>query len=258
MPDSNAFTLDTTQISALTTSSYYANLHSRNIASGELRGQILPEINLFPTNPPAILAPTDGITLPLVGELSTLVDISWETTAEDDTELAYIWQVATDADFDTVVFQTNTGINTDLQLTFGALDTLLMGLGVEAGATATIYHRAVATDGANQTAGPASTASFTRDMSTSTQELLAEGTSFEAFPTVTTGAVQLRAELKNAGDMSMFILNGVGQPVRQIRTPGNRQRLQETIQLGNQPAGMYFIQLRVDGQPVATQRIFKR
>lgn len=257
-PDSNRFTLDMTQISALPRGDYYANLHSRDIPSGELRGQILSEINLFPTNPPAILEPADAITLPLVGDLSTLVDISWELTAEDDNELAYIWQVATDASFDTVVFQTNTGANAGLQLTYGALDTLLAGLGVEAGATATIYHRAVATDGANQTAGPASVASFTRDMSTSTQDLLAEGTRFEAYPTVTQGTVQLRAELKEAGEMSITLLNGVGQPVRQIRTLGNRQRLQESIQLGNQPAGMYFIQLRVDGRPVATQRVLKR
>lgn len=256
--DNNSDTLTESQIMTFLDGGYYANIHTTGNPSGELRGQVLPQLNFFPDNAPAITAPADGVELTLEGALSTLLNISWMDSAEDDTEVAYIWQAAIDADFDTLVFQANTGANASLDLTYGALDTLLASLGVQAGATATVYHRVVATDGSNQTAGMGAVANFTRSTATNTQNLLADGSSFMAYPTVTTGNVRLEARLRDAGAMEVIIMNAVGQPVQRIRTIGTGERLQENIDLSGRAAGMYWIQLRVDGQAAATQRVLLR
>lgn len=257
-PENNTNSLDDLQLMSLFNGMYYANIHSIDQPGGEIRGQILPEINFFPTDPPAILEPAPGVILPLEGPLSDLFTVRWEVLSEDQNDLVYIWQVATSPDFDTIAFQTNTGTETELSLTFGALDTLLAGLGVEPGATAQVYHRVVVSDGANEAAGPTLEANFVRSLSTSVDNLLVDDHAFEVYPTVTQGQIQLRAELSKNADMSLDVLNGLGEPVEQTRNLGNRQNLQETLDLGRHPAGMYFLQLRLNGRPVATRRIMLR
>ncbi|GAB5554747.1 MAG: hypothetical protein Sapg2KO_43380 [Saprospiraceae bacterium] len=252
--DSNQFTLDSVQMMTLINEGYYANIHSVNIASGEIRGQILEEINLFPDNVPAILSPTDGAMVSLGVDLSTLLNVTWADEATDNNEVVYIWQVATSSSFDTIAFQTNVGAATSLDLTFGALDTLLASLGVEANANATIYHRVVASDGANQTAGMPSQASFTRAV-TSTSDLLTAGTTFLVYPTITNADVRIEASLNQGEQVGIRLYNAIGQPVQQYQFRLQGQKLVQVIDLSNQLEGMYFLQLLVDGQHVSTRRV---
>lgn len=253
--ESNQFTLDDTRMMTLINGGYYANIHSVDIASGEIRGQILEEINLFPDNAPAILTPADGAAVTLTGELSTLLNVTWANTATDNNDLVYIWQVATSPSFDTIAFQTNVGTATSLDLSFGALDTLLAGLGVEANASASVYHRVVASDGANQTAGTPSRADFMRTV-TSTSDLLAAGTTFQVYPTVTNSDVRIEASLNSGDQVTLLLYNAIGQPIKQYPVRLQGQELNEVINLSNQLEGMYFLQLIVDGQHVSTKSIF--
>ena len=252
--DSNRFILDDGQLRNLLDGNYYANIHSTAIASGEIRGQILEEINLFPDNPPAISAPVDGAIVSLSGALSTLVNIGWTNSATDNNDLVYIWQVATSPSFDTVVFQTNVGAATSLDLTFWALDTLLAGLGVEVNATASVYHRVLVSDGANQTAGMPSRADFTRAV-TSTSDLLAAGSTFKVYPTITNAQVRVEAELKQGEQIRLQLYNVIGQPIKQYPVGLQGRVLNEVIDLSNQLDGMYFLRLVVDGQHVSTKNI---
>lgn len=252
--DSNQFILDDTQIMTLINGGYYANIHSLDIASGELRGQILEEINLFPDNVPAILTPTDGAIVSIGSDLTTLLNVTWNGSATDNNEVVYIWQVATSPSFDTIVFQTNVGAATSLDLSYGALDTLLVGLGVEANASASVYHRVVASDGANQTEGMSSRADFTRAV-TSTSDLLVAGTTYQVYPTITNSEVRIEATLKQGEQVRLQLYNGIGQPLQRYSVRLQGQELNEVIDLSNQLDGMYFLQLIVDGQHVSTKNI---
>jgi hypothetical protein len=254
--DSNTFVLEENQIATVLAEGYYANIHSMDIASGELRGQLLTEVNAFPENAPTIISPADGGMVSLV-DLGAILNVTWTDSATDDNELTYIWQVATSPSFDTIVFQTNTGANASLDLTYGALDTLLAGLGVEANVTATVYHRAVVSDGAVQAAGAASEANFMRTV-TATTDLLAEGSSFEVYPTITRNRVRVEATLSSGEQVNLLVFNAIGQPVKQYSVDLQANQLNEDINMSDQLDGMYFVQLRVDGQVVAVKRIIVR
>ena len=57
--DDNSFSLTADQVASLRNGEFYANIHTTTEAGGEIRGQILPEINFFPSS--------SDLTLPLPG-----------------------------------------------------------------------------------------------------------------------------------------------------------------------------------------------
>ncbi|HCI72447.1 MAG TPA: hypothetical protein DHV30_18380, partial [Balneola sp.] len=62
-------------------------------------------------------------------------------SASSDVEgdsLTYTWQAATDSLFANIVINANVGTNLSYDIAFGDLDTILVDLGVESGANATI------------------------------------------------------------------------------------------------------------------------
>ena len=157
----NTFTLTEEQINSLFAGEYYANIHTTTFAGGELRGQVLPEANFFPSATAAITLPPDGAGLTLEGGSNTVFAAQW-SPASDDNQLAYIWQLATDADFNTIVFQQNTGAALAFVSDFGTVDGLLASLGVDVGSTVTVYHRVLASDGSVATAGVGASVNLTR------------------------------------------------------------------------------------------------
>lgn len=156
----NVFTLTEDQLDALYNAQLYANIHSTSSLPGELRGQILPEINRFPARMSNIVTPSDGADLTIEGEPTTPFIVSWET-ASDRNPLAYIWQLSADVDFNNIVFQTYT-TDTSFTTDYAELDTLLARANIALGASITLYHRAIATDGALQNVGEAASVMLTR------------------------------------------------------------------------------------------------
>ncbi len=159
--DDNTFTLSEEQAASLFSGGYYANIHTTAYPGGELRGQILEEVNFFPSSTAAITLPPDGADLIFQGGANTIFTAQW-TPATDDNQLAYIWQLATDADFNNIVFQENVGAALTFVSDFGTIDGLLANLGVDVGGMVTIYHRVLASDGSVATAGAAASATITR------------------------------------------------------------------------------------------------
>lgn len=157
----NTYTLTEEQIVTLTAGNYYANLHTTAYPGGELRGQVLSQINFFPVSAPTINFPPDGLDFLLEGGATTEFAATWSAAA-DDNQLAYVWQLSTDTDFEDIVFQQNVGNSTAFTTDFETLDGLLASLGVDVGMEVTVYHRAVATDGAVATIGATSAVNITR------------------------------------------------------------------------------------------------
>ncbi len=156
----NIFELTDEQVAALRAGNLYVNIHSEFSRSGELRGQILPEINRFPQGDIMITAPADGASITIEGAGDTPFVPTW-SAAQDRDNLSYTWQLAADEDFNSIVFQTNV-MDTAFITDFATVDALLQGAGLEIGQTITLYHRAIATDGALQNTGQSASVVLTR------------------------------------------------------------------------------------------------
>ncbi|MEL6943261.1 MAG: CHRD domain-containing protein, partial [Bacteroidota bacterium] len=150
----NTFTLTEEQLDALFEAKLYANIHSAFALSGELRGQILPEINRFPQGELNIISPADGAIILLDRNEEPSFTVTWEAASDRD-PIAYIWQLSTDREFNNILFQTYT-TNAFFSTESVAVDELLANAGVAEGVSTRLYHRAIATDGALQTQGPTS------------------------------------------------------------------------------------------------------
>lgn len=247
----NTFDLSESQIDALVNGDYYANIHTTAYTSGELRGQVLPEINFFPTVG-EITLPLDGATILIEGAASTLFQPTW-TAGEDANDLVYIWQLAADADFNSIILQQNVGGNLSLSTTFGAVDTLLAGAGVTIGASATLYHRVLASDGSLSTASEASNVTLTRGMVTSTNDLTPGLSEFTVFPTVANNLVNVRIGTEESVDAQILMLDNNGRQLAQRRLKLNgKNMVNEQFNVNNLPAGTYYLSIR-NNNSIATR-----
>ncbi|NJK82809.1 MAG: CHRD domain-containing protein, partial [Saprospiraceae bacterium] len=156
----NTYELTQEQLDALYAGNLYANIHTAFSRSGELRGQLLPELNRFPSGNVAITAPTTGAAITIQGAEDTPFVPTWNAATDRD-KLVYIWQLAADDAFNTILFQTIVE-GTSLNANFGVVDGLLAAAGVEVGQTITLFHRAIASDGALQTIGTPASVVLTR------------------------------------------------------------------------------------------------
>ena len=163
LADDNEFELTPGQVALLLDGGIYANFHTLNAQSGAVRGQMLLGPNRYPGAVDGFTFPMDGDTVRLAdADLATEATIDWDGVDDvDDNRVGYYWTLFTDTTAAPVV---RTEIDTASQVvfTFGTLDTLLLNLGVDSGAQATVYHRAYATDGALVTPGAFSAVTFVR------------------------------------------------------------------------------------------------
>ncbi|MCC5925010.1 MAG: CHRD domain-containing protein [Bacteroidetes bacterium] len=159
---SNTFTLTAEQVTALASGQYYINVHSDKFPAGEIRGQLLVDPNTAPTAS-AITAPADAAEITVGGFSSTPFVPTWTAATDaDDDRVVYVWQLAADADFETVLLTVSTNTATSAELTMGAVDALLAENEIEVDAVNTFYHRVVSTDGSALTFGDGASVVITR------------------------------------------------------------------------------------------------
>ena len=258
LPGQNRFMLTDEQREAFYAYEMYANIHTEGNAPGEIRAQVVSDPNAFPNADAAITAPADGASIDLEGSPSAELFIDWTEATDDDNEtLAYVWQLAADEDFNTILFMTATGNATGLVLTQGVVDTLLMTAGVMVGNSATLFHRAVATDGSNHTPGESATVTINRGVVTNTRNPLADNFSMTAFPTPVRQAdvtVEISGDqvLPNA---QLIVTDLVGRLIDVQPTPVTAGQQQYQVPTAGLAAGTYLIQLRSNDRLVVAKRI---
>ena len=256
--DSNTFALNDTLVDALRDGQLYANIHTTEVPSGEARGQIRGELNLAPDQS-MILSPMDGDSITLMGSNQQEFRATYMPVTDPDGDtVIYVWQLATDENFDTVIFAANTGRDTFFSTNFGTVDVLLDSAGVDTNATATLYHRVLASDGSNFTPSEGAAVTLTRDSIVSNRNFLPEGFAGRTFPNPARSGSELTYEIttQEAFRGRVIIFNQLGQ-LQQDRVitvrPGTQQ-----YALASQPlvAGTYFVTLRhEDGRMIQVTRL---
>ncbi|MBO6525323.1 MAG: CHRD domain-containing protein [Balneolaceae bacterium] len=175
---SNTYTFTSAQIDSIFNESFYVNIHSSSTPSGELRGQLLFDVaNTYP-EPPSLTFPGDGDLLELSTTASTALEVTWghDGIDGDDNKVVYIWQLATDENFNDVVVNANVGTEQKYATTHGDFNMLLADLGVVSGGETMLYHRAFASDGSDLAASDTFMVSVQRpDFGSEVYEILLSG-----------------------------------------------------------------------------------
>jgi hypothetical protein len=163
--------------------------------------------------------------------------------------------VATDIDFNNVVYMQGPGDVLFSTITYGELDAVLAANGVAVGASVTLYHRMVVTDGSNATPGESNDAQFIRGVVSGTGEVLADMFGVNITPNVTAGQpVNLQINATQSAQVEMMLVNSSGQVLetRKLTVGTGTQDYQLNM---NHAAGTYFVSLKTAQGTLPTQRI---
>lgn len=253
----NTFPVTEAQEATLRSGQYYVNIHTIDFQAGELRGQVLPEINRFPTADATIIAPANGAMLTVEGEASTPFAATWNA-ADDRDELAYVWQLSADAEFNTMLVEQNVGSNLAFETTFGVVDQLLASADLAIGESITLYHRAIATDGSVATPGEAFEVVLMRGTIVSSINIDAAGLSMRAYPTLTNDYVTLELSSNASFDGQVMVSNSNGQVTDIQAVQLSSGTTTEQLDVSSYPAGSYQVLLLIGNQRISTGRFIKQ
>lgn len=263
LAEDNTFEATVRNIYDLSFGNLYLNIHTDQYPAGEIRGQVLGEINFYPSADAAITAPANGSALTLEGEPGTPFRVEW-TPAEDRDRVVYRWQVATGVAFQNLLLNENALWNNFFELNYSKLNLILAQAGVEIGESITLFHRIVASDGSVATTGPTAQITITRGIFNAGDGLevlpaFAETPveMFRVFPNVLHSHQDFRVQIRSGNDerAQLVLVNQLGQPLqrRTIELFAGDNLLEWS--LPDLAAGYYFLQLEGSEQVLPLQRI---
>jgi len=109
-----------------------------------------------PPTAPGLIAPSDGASVTIEGSPGNTLQARWNAAGDADGDrLTYRWQLAATRAFNTTLVDERTGADTTFAYSYARANALLADLDVQPGETATLYHRAAASDGDTTTTGDA-------------------------------------------------------------------------------------------------------
>ncbi|MCB0668844.1 MAG: CHRD domain-containing protein, partial [Saprospiraceae bacterium] len=257
LADSNQVTVPDSVMMMIAAGNTYVNIHSSTVMSGEIRGQVLPEINMAPADV-AFVSPASGDTITISGDLTMTFAAEWDSSVDpNDNKVVYIWQLSVTPDFSAPAIAINTGESTAFETTFGAVDTLLGLLDIDSGEVVTVYHRVVASDGSLCSSATVDSVYLVKGISTSIKENPYFDQIFTLYPSPAKSEINLEITMKQGAVGDLYILDLSGKILRRERSQlhvGNNIISKDIS--GIQP-GTYITQLVVNGNITAAQKFTK-
>ena len=256
--DSNTFNITMDQTRALRTGQMYANIHTTLVPSGEARGQIRGELNLAPDST-RILSPMDGDSLTLAGSNQQAFRVSYAPTTDPDGDtVIYVWQLAMDENFDSILFGANTGRDTFFETDFGTVATLLDSAGLAMDSNVTLYHRVLASDGSNYRASEAVAILLNVGDIVGTRDFLPAGFGVKTYPNpLWEGqAFTYQVTTQEAFRGRLMVFTQLGQLQQDINVNAQVGEQNISVNMSSLPGGTYFLMLRnSDGRLISTSRV---
>ncbi|MAC04830.1 MAG: hypothetical protein CL671_08990 [Balneola sp.] len=251
----NTYTFTETQLDAISNQGLYVNIHSQTEQGGELRGQLLFGDNLFPDKS-MLLTPADNAMISVSGDITTNFQATWSASSDvEGDSLTYTWQAATDSLFTNIVINANVGTNLSYDIAFGDLDTILVDLGVESGANATIYHRVIASDGSDESSSDTRSATLERGTLTSNENGgLDSPTRFsldQNYPNPFNPSTKISFSLEKAAPTQLVVYNMLGQKVATLVNERlNAGEHTFNFKADNLSSGIYIYRLQSASQSI--------
>ncbi len=258
-PVENTFQLEDNQLVDLLAGNYYFNIHTVEVGSGELRGQVLTETNDFPISS-TITAPASGTPFTLEGAGTTPFQASWtEGSDPEGQDITYVWQLAADPNFNNPVVVVNRGDTTSFTTDFLTVSQILQDAGVNPGQTIRLYHRVLTTDGSVLSTGQADSLDVTLGVVTSNNRRVLETTEFSTYPNPVVNVLTVNIEVPEAYDSQLFLVDAQGRMLqrREAELRGGNNQFQ--LDVSRLQSGIYFVQLwTTDQKLVNSKRIIIR
>jgi hypothetical protein len=252
----NQFVLNADTLQALFDQGLYFNLHTTIAASGEIRGQVLPMINLFPDTA-TITSPASDASVTIEGEPSTPFVAEWTDIMEPNgNPPSYVWQLAADPSFASPLVTVNRADTNSFATDFATVASILEGAGLEVGQSIKVYHRVITGDGSLNITGPADSVNLTLgDIVTSTFDLVTERFELNVFPNPATDWINIRIDAVENGEAFLQMFDLSGRMIQQTNWDLFQGVNQQQISVSDVPKGTYFIQILVDGQPFRARKV---
>ncbi len=251
----NSFGLSEEQVELLNSGALYFNIHTTEFNPGEIRGQVLPETNQFPTAS-SIVSPMDGASVVIEGEGSTPFQATWNPAMDADNDsIAYVWQLALDPNFAAVALTVNIGSDTAFVSDFNTLNELLTAAGLGVGQSITLYHRAIALDGSLSNPGPGAEVTVERGVVTDIDDVVLEQMSVNTYPNPATNRLRVDINSVENFNANLVMVDELGRIVVNRRINLLSGENNELIEASNLSAGNYFIQVWVENELLKSTQV---
>jgi hypothetical protein len=263
LAEDNTFEATIRNVYDLAFGNLYLNIHTDEYTGGEIRGQVLQEVNFYPGADATITAPANGSSLTLEGEPGTKFTVEW-TPATDRDRVVYRWQVSTGVAFEDLLLNENALWFNSFSLNYSRLNLVLANAGVEIGESITLFHRIVASDGSVSTAGPTAQITITRGVFGAADGLIALPASaqagaeaFSVYPNVLRSQQAFNVRIHSGNDQpaQLVLVNQLGQPLQSLSVDLFAGENQLEWTLPDLSAGFYFVQLQAAETWLPLQRI---
>lgn len=203
--------------------------------------------------PFSLLSPANNTTVQINGAASQTVEIRWQSTRLNTVAghiVNYTWMLdLPNGDFSAplVSLPSNVGgLDTNLTLTYGAIDTLLMQNGVVVGATANLKWTVRAqVQGGNQMRLASMPFNISLVRGNVFPTSVAENSLFsniQLYPNPSSDNINIRYELLQASSLQLEVVNMLGKTLRSEQLPVSSQGM-FTVETATLPEGVYFLRL---------------
>jgi hypothetical protein len=178
--------------------------------------------------------------------------VAWSAATDpEEDDLTYTWQMAATEDFATVLLSEDTGTETQFETTLGTLSALLDAAGIELGASVTLYHRVVVSDGMNETTGPVVAVMLVRGTFVATEDEAGVPESFALvgnYPNPFNPQTMIGFALPQSAQVRLVVYDMLGREVaRLLEGTLSAGRHEVVFDASGLPTGVYLYRLEADG-----------